>query len=60
LNPSSNANLEIVAPSKQGSKFSPKIQSFEIIASLMIKNSAFKLLSNVQSPYKVFSSNSID
>jgi hypothetical protein len=50
----------ICEPSKQGSLSSPKIQSFEIIASLTIKNYGFPLLCLVQKALRVFSSSSID
>jgi hypothetical protein len=49
LNPSSKENSSFVIwePSKQGSQSSPKIQSFETIASFIIKNYGFPLSSFV-------------
>ena len=42
----------MLPPSKQGVKFSPKIQSFEIIASLIMKNCLFPFWSFVQKASK--------
>jgi hypothetical protein len=50
----------MLEPSKQGSNSSPKIQSLEITASLIIKNYGFPLSSFVHLAFKVFSSSSID
>jgi len=50
----------IPEPSKQGSTSSPKIQSLENIASLIIKNYKPELEFCAHFPFTVFSSNSIE